>query len=73
MPQWQYCTIDLNDPSSADCVHALNAAGKDGWELVGVTRNNIAYLKRSIETPRQARDALPSARSSRRRNVHPSE
>ena len=27
----------------------LNAAGADGWELVGITTNNIAYLKRELE------------------------
>ena len=27
----------------------LNTAGADGWELVGITSNNIAYLKRPIE------------------------
>ena len=26
-------------------------AGRDGWELVGVTTNNIAYLKRQLEAP----------------------
>src|SRR6476659_5432323 len=27
----------------------LNSAGADGWELVGITSSNIAYLKRPIE------------------------
>ena len=27
----------------------LNAAGAGGWELVGTTTNNAAYLKRPIE------------------------
>jgi DNA-binding protein H-NS len=27
----------------------LNAAGANGWELVGITSNNIAYLKRALE------------------------
>jgi len=27
----------------------LNAAGRQGWELVSITSNNVAYLKREIE------------------------
>ena len=32
-------------------VDVLCDAGKDGWELVGISPNNMAYLKRSIEPP----------------------
>jgi DNA-binding protein H-NS len=35
----------------------LNAAGAEGWELVGITNNNIAYLKREMEHPAAARSA----------------
>ena len=35
--EWEYRKIDLN---------LLNAAGAEGWELVGITSNNFAYLKR---------------------------
>jgi hypothetical protein len=27
----------------------LNTCGADGWELVAITSNNVAYLKRPIE------------------------
>jgi DNA-binding protein H-NS len=27
----------------------LDAAGAEGWELVGITSNNIAYLKRAAD------------------------
>jgi hypothetical protein len=35
MQQWEYDKLDLNDvPRKTDDVGMLNAAGKDGWELV---------------------------------------
>ena len=52
MTRWEYRKIDLNDaPRKADDIDMLIDAGKDGWELVGVTTNNIAYLKRQLEDP----------------------
>ena len=52
MPQWEYSKIDLNDvPAKASDLDALDDAGKDGWELVGITANNVAYLKRLLEDP----------------------
>jgi hypothetical protein len=29
----------------------LNVAGEQGWELFGVTANNVAYLKRLVSEP----------------------
>jgi len=52
MPQWQYRAIYLNEtPRGSDEIDVLNKAGGEGWELVGVTTNNIAYLKRQVATP----------------------
>ena len=52
MPQWEYRKIDLNNvPAKASDLDALDDAGKDGWELVGITANNVAYLKRMLEDP----------------------
>jgi hypothetical protein len=49
MPEWEYINIDLNDlPRRTESIDLLNDAGKDGWELVALTSNNIAYLKRKI-------------------------
>jgi hypothetical protein len=49
MPEWEYMKIDLNDlPRRTEGIDLLNDAGKDGWELVALTSNNIAYLKRKI-------------------------
>ncbi len=52
MAQWEYCKIDLNflAPRTED-IDLLNASGNDGWELVGITSNNVAYLKRQIREP----------------------
>jgi hypothetical protein len=70
MPQWQYCTIHLNDSERSEGVHAVNAVGKEGWELVVVTRNSIAYFKRPIDTPAYAPDRPQSGSSSRRKAAH---
>jgi hypothetical protein len=48
--EWEYRKIDLNQHRpQGDEFDLLNAAGEDGWELVGITSNNIAYLKRELE------------------------
>jgi DNA-binding protein H-NS len=46
---WEYRKIALNQlsPKSAD-VDVLNDAGEEGWELVAILENNVAYLKREI-------------------------
>lgn len=47
--RWEYDKIDLNcPPRKSDDVDLLNAAGREGWELVHITSNNIAYLKRLL-------------------------
>jgi hypothetical protein len=52
MHQWEYQKLGLNDlPRKADDIDVLNAAGKDGWELVAITANNVAILKRQILGP----------------------
>jgi hypothetical protein len=44
---WQYRKINLNEvPRRSDEVDVLCDAGEDGWELVTITANNFAYLKR---------------------------
>jgi DNA-binding protein H-NS len=57
MPEWEYRKIALNlHGPRGDELELLNAAGADGWELVGISSNNIAYLKRKFEeaAPTQA-------------------
>lgn len=50
MTQWEHLKIDLStiDPRSDD-IELLNTAGHYGWELVAITANNIAYLRRPVQ------------------------
>jgi hypothetical protein len=51
-PLWEYCAIRLGElPQGTDEVGLLNTAGKNGWELVTITINKIAYLKRRFAGP----------------------
>jgi len=44
----------------------LNEAGLDGWELMSITPNNFAYLKRRFDGPTApAREMQPAARATR--------
>jgi len=55
MIEWEYRKISLNDTSrQTDDIDLLRAAGEDGWELVVILPNNVAYLKRAFD-----RAALP--------------
>jgi hypothetical protein len=47
--EWEYRKVDLNQHRpQGDELDLLNAAGAEGWELVGITSNNFAYLKREV-------------------------
>ena len=62
MPKWEYLVIDLSDlPRRTDEIDLLNDAGANGWELVGITTNNKAYLKRQVAEP-DAPSAMPPRR-----------
>jgi hypothetical protein len=68
MPQWDYRKIDLNDlPRSKEDIDLLTNAGDDGWELVVITPNNFAYLKRPVEALSRAQEAAQPARTTRRK------
>jgi hypothetical protein len=55
MHQWEYQKVGLNDvPRNHDEIDILNDAGKDGWELVAITINNMAILKRQVPEPAAA-------------------
>src|SRR5262249_47464058 len=48
--EWQYRKILLNEHvRSGDDIELLCAAGKQGWELIAITPNSVAYLRRAIE------------------------
>jgi hypothetical protein len=62
MPQWEYSKTDLNNVSAKSSdLDALDDAGKDGWELVTITANNVAYFKRALEDPTAATQAHAKA------------
>ena len=49
MSRWEYKKIALNEaPSKGDDIDLLCDAGEDGWELVAVLPNGVAYLKREV-------------------------
>ncbi len=48
--RWDYLRIDLNQRGPReDELDLLNRAGAEGWELVGISATNIAYLKRLVD------------------------
>jgi len=66
MPEWEYSRINLNEvPRRTDDIDLLNDAGKEGWELVTITTNNIAFLKRSVGEPPRAQPARRKAVAAR--------
>jgi len=56
---WEYRKIALNDHSSrSDDIDLLSALGEEGWELLTITANNIAYLKRPLHEPPEDREPV---------------
>jgi hypothetical protein len=56
--QWEYRKILLNEHHRReDDIDLLCDAGEHGWELVAITPNNVAYLKREV-LPRAAREEV---------------
>jgi hypothetical protein len=48
--EWEYRKIDLNQlPRKTDDIDLLCDAGEEGWELVAILTNNVAYLKRELD------------------------
>jgi hypothetical protein len=61
MPQWEYRKINLNDvPRKTDDVDLLNVAGEQGWELFGVTANNVVSQAPSVGATTTTKGALQS-------------
>lgn len=51
----EYLRINLNEAGKRQQdTDILNEIGKDGWELMGILPNNMAYLKRPIPNQLQA-------------------
>jgi H-NS histone C-terminal domain len=54
---WEYRKINLNEtPRRSDAIDLLCDAGKEGWELVTVLANNVAYLKRPLSEEHAQQD-----------------
>lgn len=50
MRKWEYKKLALNEaPRRGDEIDLLCDAGDEGWELVAVLPNGVAYLKRELE------------------------
>ena len=61
MQRWEYTMIYLSElPRGTDEIDILNDAGEDGWELVSIMANDVAYLKRQV-----AETAAPRVKSPR--------
>jgi hypothetical protein len=64
--EWEYQKVVLSDHNRrGDDIDLLCELGDDGWELVAITSNNVAYLKRQVrhEEVNQtvvAREATPA-------------
>ena len=55
MARWVYERIDLSDtPRRGDEIDVLDALGEEGWELVAITPNHVAYLKREVASSRRS-------------------
>jgi hypothetical protein len=63
--EWEYRKVALNEgPRKADDVDLLCDAGNEGWELVAILANSVAYFKREVtggilERPGADRKEMP--------------
>jgi hypothetical protein len=70
MTQWEYRKINLNDlPRRTEDIDVLTDVGEEGWELVIISVNSIAYLKRPIEGPAPAQETAPPTRATQRKTA----
>lgn len=66
MTKWEYEKIDLNSlPRHESEIDALNLAGSNGWELVGINSCNIAIMKRAVTAPKAPRATAAAATAAR--------
>ena len=49
----------LNELPQDKKLDVLSEAGEDGWELVGITTDDVAYLKREVVKPGTALAKTP--------------
>jgi hypothetical protein len=49
MREWEYQKLDLNNlPRKTSDIDVLCDAGRVGWELVYISPNSFAYIKREL-------------------------
>jgi hypothetical protein len=61
MVRWEYLTIDLAYlPARTGEVDLLNDAGGQGWELITIMSNHVAYMRRPIDDRSRACQKRPS-------------
>ena len=54
---WEYTRADLSLTSKRGSeLDILNALGAEGWELVAIMSNNVAYLKRMSEEEKKPKN-----------------
>jgi hypothetical protein len=69
--QWEYSKIGLNQlPRKTEDIDVLNDAGLDGWELVAILANNVAYLKRRVSHQATETMELSDGLEQARQNGH---
>ena len=62
MMRWEYARLELNSlPIKESDVDVLNRAGEEGWELVAITGNNLAFFKRPVPPPLRVRATAKSS------------
>lgn len=62
MVEWEYTKINLNElPRRTEDIDLLNDVGRSGWELIAITSNNLAYLKRKLAKQVQSKPARTSS------------
>jgi DNA-binding protein H-NS len=63
VPEWEYRKIDLSQlPRKTEDIDVLNDAGREGWELILISANYVAYLKRRLgEVSEETADEEASA------------
>jgi len=64
MRRFAYTKIDLNAvPPKGSDLDLLNAAGAEGWRLVLISANDMAYFVREVQekapAPKRQRDPKP--------------
>jgi hypothetical protein len=63
MVRWEYLTIDLAYlPARTDEIDLLNEAGEQGWELIAIMSNHVAFLRRQVDNPADAPANPPTRR-----------